>query len=91
MLYEKNLTGTNRYTRLAEVGYTRKGSGFGRGASFPECVVTGGYGNMEVTYKGKTYKVCCSGCRDLFNEDPETILAEYRERKAKEREKQKNR
>jgi YHS domain-containing protein len=40
---------------------------------------------MEVEHDGKTYYVCCSGCRDLFNDDPEGVLAEYRERKAAEK------
>ena len=83
--YEKRL-GKDTYSRLAEVGYTRKGSGFGKGNSGPECVVTGGYGTMTVEYKGKSYYVCCTGCRDLFNDDPEGVLAEYHARKAKERE-----
>ncbi len=40
---------------------------------------------MTVSYKGKTYHVCCSGCRDLFKEDPEAVLAEAAEReKAKQ-------
>jgi YHS domain-containing protein len=42
--------------------------------------VTGGKGTIPVTYQGETYYVCCTGCRDLFNDDPETVLAEYRER-----------
>ena len=33
-----------------------------------ECVVSGGIGTMPVSYNGKTYYVCCSGCRDAFNE-----------------------
>lgn len=85
MLYEKS-AGKEAYSRLAEVGYTRKGSGFGKGGSGPECVVTGGYGTMTVEHMGKKYYVCCAGCRDLFNEDPEGVLAEYRARKAKEKE-----
>ena len=32
---------------------------------------------LEITVKkGKTYWVCCSGCRDLFNDDPESVLTE---------------
>ena len=31
---------------------------------------------MPVTYQGKTYYVCCSGCRDLFNDNPAAIVAE---------------
>lgn len=86
VLYEKRRAGGDSFARLAEVGYTRQGSGFGRGGGGPECVVTGGYGSMSVEYMGQTYYLCCTGCRDLFNEDPAGVLAEYRERKRKERE-----
>lgn len=75
------------YTRLAEVGYTRKGSGFGQGAAGPECVVTGGVGTMEVSYKGQKYYVCCTGCRDYFNDNPEEVLADYKARKEEEKKK----
>ncbi|MCH7729747.1 MAG: hypothetical protein IH991_25245 [Planctomycetes bacterium] len=84
VLYERRLS-SGRFVRLAEVGYTRKGSGFGKGATFVECVVTGGKGTIPVTYQGKTYFVCCGGCRDLFEEDPEAALEEYRERKRAEK------
>jgi len=83
-LYAKDAGGKN-FTPLAEVGFTRKGSGFGKDAQGPECVVTGGLGTSTVSYKGKTYYVCCSGCRDEFNENPEKILAEFAERKKKEK------
>ena len=80
VLYERRDTG-ERYERLAEVGYTRKGSGFGQGTSYVECVVTGGLGTIPVTHQGKTYYVCCTGCREYFDENPDQVLAEYRERK----------
>jgi YHS domain-containing protein len=64
------------YTRLGEVGFTRKGAAFAAGDSAPACIVTEGRGTIEVKYKGKTYYVCCSGCKDLFNDDPESVLAE---------------
>ncbi len=73
------------YARLAEVGYTRKGSGFGKGSTGPECVVTGGYGSLEVSYKGQKYFVCCTGCRDYFNDNPEEVLADYKARKEAEK------
>jgi hypothetical protein len=72
---------------LAEIGYTRKGSSFGKGSTGPECIVTGGFGSITVAHKGQTYYVCCTGCRDLFNDDPEAVLADYRQRKAAEKEK----
>ena len=40
------------------------------GPKKPECVVSGGAATMEVSYNGKKYFVCCSGCRDEFNADP---------------------
>lgn len=86
VLYERRRGAADNFTRLAEVGYTRQGSGFGQGGGGPECVVTGGYGTMTVEYQGQTYYVCCTGCRDLFQEDPEGVLEEYRERKQRERE-----
>jgi hypothetical protein len=85
VLHERRAGASDAFTRLAEVGYTRKGSGFGQGASQIECVVTGGFGTIPVTYEGKTYYVCCTGCRDLFNDDPESVLADYRQRKEEER------
>ena len=66
----------NTFARLGEVGFTRQGVAFAAGESGPVCIVTEGRGTIPVTYKGKTYYVCCSGCRDLFNKDPESILAE---------------
>jgi YHS domain-containing protein len=68
------------YHQLGEVGYTREGISFAAGESGPVCIVTEGRGTLSVTYKGKTYHVCCSGCRDLFNDNPEAVLAEAAER-----------
>ena len=64
------------FSRLGEVGYTREGVAFAAGESYPLCVVTEGRGTIPVSYKGKTYWVCCSGCRDLFHDQPESVLAE---------------
>jgi YHS domain-containing protein len=68
------------FVRLGEVGYTRQGVAFAAGESGPVCIVTEGRGTIQVSYKGKTYWVCCSGCRDLFNENPEAVLAEAAQR-----------
>ncbi len=85
MLYEGKTQFSDQLVRLAEVGFTRVGSGFGQGAQGPECVVTGGAGTMVVEYLGQKYYVCCTGCRDYFNADPAKALAEYKERKEVER------
>lgn len=41
------------------------------------CVVTQGLGTMTVSYKGKTYYVCCSGCKKTFEDDPEMWIASF--------------
>jgi hypothetical protein len=41
----------------------------------PKCIISGGLGTMSVSYKGKSYPVCCSGCAAAFNDDPEKWLA----------------
>ncbi len=66
--------------KLGEVGYTRQGVAFATGDSSPVCIVTDGRGTIPVTHKGKTYYVCCSGCKDLFDDDPEGVLADYERR-----------
>jgi YHS domain-containing protein len=75
--------GRTQFFKQLEVGYTKEGVTFGveAGAKWPECVVTGGRGTSTVSYKGVTYYVCCSGCRDAFNENPAKIIAEYMARK----------
>lgn len=85
LLAEKRTSGQSFPQRVAEVAYQREGTRLAaQGASGPECVVTGGVGTIKVTHAGKTYYVCCTGCRDAFNDDPEGILAEYAARKAEE-------
>ncbi|HEV3005299.1 MAG TPA: hypothetical protein VGX78_12605 [Pirellulales bacterium] len=91
VLYERRVAAADRFARIAEVGYTREGISFAKGSGQPECVVTGGLGTIEVKFQGKTYYVCCTGCRDMFDEDPEGVLADYRERKKQEQEKAKDR
>ena len=64
------------FSRLGEVGFTREGVAFAAAESYPLCIVTEGRGTIQVNYKGKTYWFCCTGCRDTFKDDPESVLAE---------------
>jgi YHS domain-containing protein len=83
VLHERRIQNRGLFLRLAEVGYTRKGTSIAvAGANGPECVVTGGKGTSQVSYKGKTYYICCSGCRQAFDDDPEGIIADYKKRLA---------
>jgi hypothetical protein len=87
VLLERKTTG-DQFARLAEIGYTRQGSGFGQGKTGPECVVTGGLGTIAVMHKGEKYFVCCTGCLEYFNDNPDEIIAEYQARKAEEAKKE---
>jgi len=86
VLYERRIGTTDRFVRLAEVGATREGVKLAAGTGQPECIVTGGLGTIAVSYQGKTYYVCCGGCRDLFNEDPAAAIAEYEARRKEKNE-----
>lgn len=68
------------FKKQYQVGCTREGVSFAAGDNKPECVVSGGLGTMPVSYKGKTYYVCCSGCRDAFKDEPEKYIAEFEAR-----------
>lgn len=86
VLFEKRPAAGDRFSRVVEVGYTREGTSLAvEGAGEPECIVSGGKGTMQVSYKGKTYYVCCTGCRDAFNDDPEGIIAEAAARAEKKK------
>jgi ribosomal protein L24E len=69
------------FTNDWQIALTREGVSLGSSKKQPECVVTGGLGTMTVSHKGQTYYVCCSGCRDAFNENPEKIIKEYEAKK----------
>jgi hypothetical protein len=69
-----------------QVACTKEGESLGGEEKKVVCVVTGGLGKIAVSYKGQTYYVCCSGCKDAFEENPEKILKEFEARKAKKKE-----
>jgi hypothetical protein len=83
--YDVKPAGKALFAKKFEVGATKEGIAFAAGDGKPECVVSGGLGTMPVTYQGKTYYVCCSGCRTEFNENPAKYVAEYEARKAKKK------
>ena len=83
--FETRPAGTTvAYGKKYQVGATKEGEAFANVPKGPECIVSGGLGTMKVSYKGKDYFVCCSGCRDEFKENPEKYIKEA-EAKAKEK------
>ncbi len=79
--YEVRPAGKVLFARKYQVGATREGVAFATGDGKPECVVSGGLGTMPVTYQGKTYYVCCGGCRTEFYENPAKYVAEFEAKK----------
>jgi YHS domain-containing protein len=74
---ERQDPGAPQFKRIIEVGLTKEGEAFAAGGSaadLPKCIITGGAASMTVSYQGKTYPLCCSGCRDEFNDNPEKYV-----------------
>jgi hypothetical protein len=74
------------FNKFDVVGTQRFGKPFAAAESDnpgPKCIISGGLGSMTVTYKGKSYPVCCSGCASAFNDDPERWLAKLAEKEKK--------
>lgn len=81
VLHEQTSASGPRYYRVAEVGYTRKGTRLALpGGGQRECVVTGGTAQTAVTFEGETYYVCCSGCQQAFDDDPAGVIADFKAR-----------
>lgn len=81
LTYATRLPDRKIFNKQFQIAYTKEGESFGTSAKKPECIVTGGLGTMAVSFMGASYYVCCSGCRDAFNENPAKIVADYLARK----------
>jgi YHS domain-containing protein len=71
---EKQEGGTGLFLTAFQMAGNKEGESLGASAKKPECIVTGGAASIQVSFQGKTYYVCCSGCRDAFNENPEKFV-----------------
>ena len=81
--YEVKPEGRGIFSKKYQVGATKEGVPFAVGDGRPECIVSGGLGTMPVSYLGKTYYVCCGGCRDEFRDNPKKYVEEYEKKKSK--------
>jgi YHS domain-containing protein len=75
--------GRTVFTKVYQVAATKEGESLAASGKKNECVVTGGTGTIAVTFMGETFYVCCSGCRDAFNEEPAKYVAAFKEKKKK--------
>jgi len=78
---EKQEGGKGLFQSAFSMTGNRSGESLAGGAKKAECIVTGGAASIGVTFQGKQYFVCCSGCRDAFNETPEKFIAEAAKKK----------
>lgn len=79
-LLELNRKRGGSFQRFETISAQRKGTSFALSDTDygdKECVVSGGLGTMQVTFGGKSYWVCCTGCQGAFNDEPEKWIAEY--------------
>ena len=84
---ERQEPGAPQFKGVISIGLTKEGESFAAGAGgadLPKCIMTGGAAGLTVSYLGKSYPVCCTGCRDEFNDNPEKYakLAELAARNA---------
>ena len=74
---ERKEAGSPRFAPAIESGMTKEGEslgGSGAASEGPKCIVTGGSATASVTFNGKSYPLCCTGCRDEFNDNPEKYV-----------------
>jgi len=69
------------FARQYQLGATKDGKPFAAVDRKKDCIVSGGRGTIEVKHKGTTYYVCCSGCKDEFEGDPEKYIKLAAEKK----------
>lgn len=70
--------GAPRHVRIIESQLGKEGESFAAGSTSgnaPKCILTGGAATLTVSYQGKSYPVCCTGCRDEFEADPDKYVA----------------
>ena len=75
--------GGGRFRRFDTFSNQRKGTNFAileEGYGEKTCIISGGLGTIPVSHAGRTYYVCCSGCKAAFEEDPEAWIAAAKER-----------
>jgi YHS domain-containing protein len=73
-VYEVQAGGKGLASTVYKSTGNKEGESIAGGKKKPECVVTGGAASIQVSYQGKTYYVCCSGCKDEFDANPKKYV-----------------
>jgi hypothetical protein len=74
MTYEVQEGGKGLFSNVYKIAANKEGESLAGGGKKNECIVTGGLGTIAVSFEGKTYYVCCSGCRYEFNDNPKKYI-----------------
>lgn len=75
--------GGGPFQRIDTIHTQREGSSFAvSDTDYGEqtCIISQGKGTSTVSYMGKSYWVCCSGCKAAFEEDPVRWIAKWEAR-----------
>lgn len=78
--------GSGPYQRVDTIHSQREGTSFALSDSDygdKTCIISQGLGTITVSYLGKSYYVCCTGCKAAFEDDPAKWIAKW-EAKQKE-------
>lgn len=81
--YEHRPAGRTISVREFQVASTKEGESLASSPKKVECIVSGGLGTIPVSFNGVTYYVCCSGCKEAFNENPAKFVKEWEAKKGK--------
>jgi hypothetical protein len=81
--YQTKAADSTLFKKEYLVAANREGESLGPTAKKNLCVVSGGVGTTQISYKGETYYLCCSGCAEAFKENPEKYIAEFKAKQNK--------
>lgn len=76
--------GSGGFSRVDTVHTQREGTSFAVSDTDygdKTCIISQGLGTISVSFKGKSYYVCCSGCKAAFEEDPEKWISKWEDKK----------
>lgn len=77
--------GKAKFSQFDVIGSQRDGVSFAKADDDygdKTCIISGGLGTSTVNYKGRTFYVCCSGCKAAFEDEPERWIARLEAQKA---------
>jgi hypothetical protein len=72
--------GTGAFNRVDTINTQREGTSFALSDTDygdKTCIISQGLGTISVSYKGKSYWVCCSGCKAAFEDEPDKWIAKF--------------